>query len=81
MWFKVLKPFAKAKVDDVIELKEDSQYPILVEKGLIEETEAPIVEVKEVDPNSVNSVSGIIDESNTVIDNKVTNKPGPKPKK
>lgn len=71
MWFKVTKPFAKLKVGDVIELKEDSQYPILVSKGWIEETEAPKVEVKEVDPNSINSVSGIVDKSNTLIDSKI----------
>lgn len=73
MWFKVLKPFGKLKVGELIELKEDSQHPILVEKGLIEESEAPKVETPE-------AVAGAY-STETIIETKPAEKPTKKEKK
>lgn len=47
MWFEALKKFGHLKEGDKFELKEDSQHKILVDKGLIKESEAPKVETPE----------------------------------
>lgn len=77
MWFEVTKDFGHRRVGEVIELKEDSQFQLLVDAGMLKETEAPQpTEVKEVDPNSAYTTDMEINDD--VNDAKA--KPGRKPK-